>query len=186
MVPVRDKPHFEPQPWDDSETVLPGVCANGGYFLKSDTGPRFCVGGTVARPLATRRESRERFSVLGVEGSGVHCGKGLEEMMLRFAETHHAIQAVDGVVEAVVEENRVRVGAAETVFIPAVKAWKTAAADSIWAKWYVFANGGGIGELLMGVGTPYEWAVVPESEGVQAWDRSKLAGMEKELGFVVV
>lgn len=38
----------------------------------------------------------------------------------------------------------------------------------------------------MVVGTPYEWAVVPEVEHVKDWDRSKLAALEKELDFVVV
>jgi hypothetical protein len=185
MVPVRDRQHSEPQPWDGSGNALPGACANGGYFLKSDAGPKSTVGGTVVRPLATRSESRGRFSVFCLEGSSLHVGKGLEETMLRFAATHHAIQVVDGVVEVVVEENHVRGGAAETVFIPAEKARKMAA-ESVWTKWYVFANGGGIGEVLMGVGRAYEWAVVPEDEDLQAWDKSKLAGLDKELGFVVV
>jgi hypothetical protein len=26
MIPVRDKAQFDPQPWDGSETKLPGVC----------------------------------------------------------------------------------------------------------------------------------------------------------------
>lgn len=60
------------------------------------------------------------------------------------------------------------------------------AAESVWAKWYVFANGGGIGEALVGVGAAYEWAIVPEGENVQAWDRSKLAELQKELGFVLL
>lgn len=83
------------------------------------------------------------------------------------------------------EENRVHVGAAETVFIPARKAWKMAT-ESVWAKWYVFANGGGIGEVLMGVGAAYEGAVVPGGEDIQAWNRSKLAELQKELDFMAL
>jgi len=160
---------------------LPGVCENGGYFLRADKGPKFTVGGCVVRPLATRRESGGRFSVFQMEGAGIHRGKGLEDVMLRFGGTHHAIQVVDGAVEIVVEESLVHVGAAETVFIPAGKAWRMAA-ESIWAK----ANGGGIGEVMMAMGGAYEWAVVPECEDVKAWDRSKLAGLEKELDFVTL
>jgi hypothetical protein len=184
MVPVRDRQHSEPQPWDGSGNALPGACASGGYFLKSDAGPKSVVGGTVVRLLA-RRESGGRFSVFGLEGSSLHVGKGLEETMPRFAATHHAIQVIDGVVEVVVEENHGRVGAAETIFIPAGKAWKMAA-ESVWTKWYVSANDGGIGEVLMGVGRAYDWPVVPEDEDPQAWGKSKLAGLDKELGFVVI
>jgi hypothetical protein len=77
MVPVRDKEHFEPQPWDGSENVLPGVCANGGYFLKADAGPKFVAGGTVVRPLATRRESGGKFSVFLYGGVVVASWQGV-------------------------------------------------------------------------------------------------------------
>lgn len=50
----------------------------------------------MVRPLATRSESGGRFSVFCMEASSLHCGKGLEETMLGFARTHHAIQIVDG------------------------------------------------------------------------------------------
>jgi hypothetical protein len=59
--------------------------------------------------------------VFDAEGAGVHSGRGLEEVVVRFGVTHHAIQVVDGVVEVVVEDDRVSVGAAETVFIPGVE-----------------------------------------------------------------
>jgi hypothetical protein len=60
------------------------------------------------------------------------------------------------------------------------------AAESAWAKCYVFANGSGIGETMIGVGTTYERTTVPEDEDIKASDRSKLAGLEKELDFVVL
>jgi hypothetical protein len=83
-------------------------------------------------------------------------------------------------VEVVVKENHVRVSAAETVFIPGWKAWRMVA-ESVWAKWYIFANGSGIGEVMMGVGGAYEWAVVGEGGDVRAWDRGKFAGLQKEF-----
>jgi hypothetical protein len=107
------------------------VCARGGYFLRADAGPKWVV----VRPLATRRESGGGFSVVGVEGTGAHRGKGFEEeVVVRFGATHHAIQVVDGVVEVAVEGGEVSVGAAEAVFILAGKAWEMAA-ESIWAEW---------------------------------------------------
>jgi hypothetical protein len=50
MIPVRGKAQFDPQPWDGTEIKLPGVCADGGYFLRADAGEKFAVGGTVLRP----------------------------------------------------------------------------------------------------------------------------------------
>jgi len=108
---------------------------------------------------------------VGVEGARAHGGRGVESEVLRFAASHHVVLVVEG--------ERVRVGATETVFVPAGKAWRMGA-ESVWAKWYVFANGGGIGEVMIGVGMPYEWAVVPEVEDVKGWDRSKLAALERE------
>jgi hypothetical protein len=48
------------------------------------------------------------------------------------------------------------------------------AAENVWASWYIFANGGGIGEVIAGSGTAGEWAVVPENKDVQAWDKAAL------------
>jgi len=175
-----------PQPWDPSaDNTLPGVCAPGGYFLRADSGPKFLVGGCVVRPLATRKESEGKFSVFCVEGAKAYAGRGLEDISLRFSETHHALQVVDGVVEVVVEGDMVRVGAAETVFVPAGKAWSMAV-ESIWEKWYVFANRGGIGEVMIGVGENYEWAVVPQVGDVGQLDKAKFEGLQDELGFAVV
>jgi hypothetical protein len=38
-----------------------------------------------------RKESDGKFSVFDFDWSSFHCGKRLEEAMLRFAVTHHAI-----------------------------------------------------------------------------------------------
>jgi hypothetical protein len=59
-------------------------------------------------------------------------------------------------------------------------------ADSVWAKWYVFANGGGIGEVMVSDVATCECAMVPQDGEVQAWDRSKLTELEMELGFIVL
>jgi mannose-6-phosphate isomerase-like protein (cupin superfamily) len=184
MVPVREKAQFDPQPWDGSENVLPGACEKGGYFLKADTGPKSVVGGTVVRPLATCKETAGTFSVYSVEASSYHAQSGLTQT-LKFTDTHHAFQPIEGVLKIVIDGEQVRATVGETVFVPKGTPF-TFEAESVAAKFYVFANGGGLGEVLMALGESYTSVVLPESADVKAWDAAKLKDLEAELAFVVV
>jgi mannose-6-phosphate isomerase-like protein (cupin superfamily) len=184
MIPIREKEQFPPQPWDGTEVKLPGVCEDGGYFLMEGKGEKWVVGGTVVRPLATRKETNGRFSIYSLEGSSLHARKGLEKL-LEFKETHHAVYTVEGVVKLVIDGSEVKTTAGETSFVPAGTKWRLEA-ESVYARAYLFANGGGIGEILTEVGSGYEASAVPHlGEGV-AWDESKLKGLETELKFAVV
>ena len=142
-------------------------------------GPKFVVGETVVRPLATRKESDGKFSVFSFEGSSFHCGKRLEETMLRFEVTHHAIRVVEGAVEVEVEENRQR---RLSHLLGSRGGWwrRVFGRIGIFCHWWWYWRS------MMGVGGAYEWAVVPEGGDVRAWDRGKLASLQKELSFVVL
>ena len=184
MIPVRDKAQFDPQPWDGSETTLPGVCENGGYFLKEGAGEKFTVCGTVVRPMATRKESNGRFSFYCIEGSSFHAGKGMNKE-LEFKATHHAIYTVEGVLKLLIDGSDVKTTAGETTFVPAGTKWNFDM-ESAYARAYVFANGGGIGEVLTSVGTKYQMAGLPQPSDAGTWDESKLKGLELELELVVI
>jgi hypothetical protein len=54
----------------------------------------------------------------------------------------------------------------------------------VYARAYVFANGGGIGEILQSLGSKYEFPSVPTD--AVAWDESKLKALESELRFAVI
>lgn len=182
MVPCREKPHFEPQPWDEStDSSLPGTCARGGYFLRADAGKRHVVGGTVIRPLATRAETDDRFSVYELLSSSLHSSEGFTTP-LTFKETHHAIYVVDGTLTLSISGSTSVASAGETMFVPAGTSWKVDA-ESRFAKSYVFANGGGIGEVLSSVGEAYESPGVPDD--AVSFDEGKLKGLEGTLGFSV-
>ena len=183
MVPVREKAHFDPQPWDAAtDEKLPGVCERGGYFLKSGKGERFVVGGTVVRPLATRRETDGRFSIYEVQGAASHAEKsGVGR--LRFETVHHAVYVVDGSLKLEVDGKSEMATAGETVFVPAGLSWSVNV-ESKYARWYVFANGGGVGEVLTSVGSVYELPGVPD-EALE-FDVGKAKGLEGELGFAIV
>jgi hypothetical protein len=184
MIPVRDKAPFDPQPWNGTENKLPGVCDNGGYFLKAGAGDKFVLGGTVVRALATRKETAGRFSVYEIEGSSFHAGKGLTKA-LEFKDTHHAIQTVEGVLTLVINGSEVKTSVGETTFVPAWTKWSFES-ESVYVRAYVFANGGGVGEVLTSLGSKYKSAAVPQVSEAEAWQESKLKGLEAELNFTAI
>ena len=180
MIPVREKQQFDPQPWDGSEMSLPGKLEDGGYFLKAGAGEKWSVGGTVVRPLATRKEAADRFSIYDISGSSANGGFG---KTLKFEETHHAVFTVEGVLKLEVEGEEVKTTAGETTFVPAGAKWKLGF-ESVYARAYIFANGGGLGEVLTSVGSKYEEAVVGGSE-VGSLNEGQLKSLEGELKFIV-
>ena len=184
MIPVRDKAPFDPQPWNGTENKLPGACENGGYFLKAGAGDKFVLGGTVVRGLATRKETAGRFSVYEIEGSSFHAGKALAKA-LEFKDTHHAIQTVEGVLTLVINGSEVKTSVGETTFVPAGTKWSFES-ESVYVRAYVFANGGGVGEILTSLGLKYESAAVPQVGEAEAWEESKLKGLEAELNFTAI
>jgi hypothetical protein len=60
-------------------------------------GPVFEVGGTLVRPLVTRKETKGRFSIYCVESSSLYREKGFNKMV-QFAQMHHALQTAEGIV----------------------------------------------------------------------------------------
>jgi len=182
MIPVREKEQFDPQLWDGTENSLPGKCEDGGYFLKDGAGEKFEVGGVVIRALATRKETAGRFSIYAWEGSTMYAENAWKG--LKFEETHHAFYIESGTLKFLINGTEVVAMAGETAFVPAGTIWSVEA-TSIYAKAYVFANGGGYGESLASVGTVYEFAALPQVGEIAAWDESKLKGLEAELRFTV-
>jgi hypothetical protein len=183
MIPVRDKAQFDPQPWDGTETILPGVCEDGGYFLKADAGEKFAVGGTVLRPLATRNETDGRFSIYSLEGSAMHAGKGLATP-LKFEDTHHGLYIATGMIKLIIDGTEATATAGETAFVPAGTAWEFDV-QSVYAKVYMFANGGGIGEVLASIGSKFDFAAVPQVSEEVTWDKRKLKDLEVGLKFTI-
>ncbi|KAH7336451.1 RmlC-like cupin domain-containing protein [Rhexocercosporidium sp. MPI-PUGE-AT-0058] len=214
MIPSRETPHYDPQPWSATDSSLPGHCSRGGYFLRANTGTKYLVPstGSVLRPLATRRETDSKFSIYEVHASSLHAkssssssssssgssksgtgtatGTGTAFPALKFATTHHALYIIDGTFALLVDGKSTLATGGETVFIPAGAAWRFGA-ESRYARCYVFANGGGVGEVMTGSGRVFgepgvvvmPEEVVPSGEGEEA---ERVRGLEGELGFVVV
>lgn len=182
MIPVREKQSFDPQPWDGTENVLPGKVEDGGYFLRNGEGGKVVTGGVITRALASRKETDGRFSIYCLEASSLLAEKGGLGREVQFEDTHHAIYTVDGIVKLNIDGSEVRTTVGETTFVPAGTKWSFEA-GSVYARAYVFANGGGIGEVLTSVGSKYEFAGVPAE--VENWDESELKSLEAELKFTM-
>ncbi len=181
MVPCREKAHFEPQPWDEDDETLPGKCERGGYFLRAGAGRRYVVGGTVVRALATRAETDGKFSIYELLASSLHASKSFS-VPLNFKETHHAIYVLDGTFTLSVDGSASVASVGETVFVPAGMEWRVEA-ESRFARAYVFANGGGLGEALSFLGSEFGFPGVPDD--AMAFDEVKLKGLQEKLGFSV-
>lgn len=181
MVPLPMHPKFEPQAWDGGEKVLPGGLE--AYFLRAGSGPGFLVGGMVVRPLCGMAESGAKFVIGRVEGSVMHGGGVFEgEKTIKFESTHHCFQVAEGTVKFTIDGTVGELSSMETVYIPAGKEFSFEVTSKLGSA-YVFANGGGVVDLLMKLGKKYSAPLIPEK--ADEFDVSRISGMEKELGFTM-
>ena len=175
MVPVPHHPGSAPQEWEaGNDTALPGTCAP--YYLRALTGPRYLFGGIVSRPLATTKESNNRFSVGSIEGSSVH-NTSIPWTGLKFADVHHCFQVDTGVFEVTINDSKTKLSSGETVYIPKGTSFDIRF-GSRFAKAYVFSNGGGLLEYLMEAGKTFEDNLVPEK--AESIDRVSLRSLAEK------
>jgi quercetin dioxygenase-like cupin family protein len=181
MVPQPMHPKFEPQAWDGAEKTLPGGLEL--YFLKAGSAPGWVVGGTVVRVLCGMGESGGKFVIGRVEGSGMHKGGLFEgKKTIRFENTQHCFQVDQGTVRFTIDGATGELSSMETVYIPAGKEFSFEVTSSLGSA-YVFANGGGVVDLLTKLGKGYSAPLIPEK--AEEFDASRISGLEKELGFTM-
>ncbi|KAK5046896.1 hypothetical protein LTR84_007250 [Exophiala bonariae] len=169
MIPVRDHPAVQPQPWrDGADDKLPGALKP--YFLRAGTGPRFLVGGVVVSPLIGAAESDGRFSIACIEGSSWHEGSPLSETF-RFANVHHAIQVVDGQLGLTIGDQEATLNVGETAYIPKTTSFSMRV-RSRYIKFYVFISGNGLADLLCQLGKSYDQTIPPERP--VAWEKGEM------------
>lgn len=162
VVPMPQQKQFDPLPWEQKDSVLPGKMES--YFLKSGSGPAWLSGGTVIRPLITTAESGGKLAIGSIEGCSQHASSEIFSRGLKvsFPETHHAFRIDEGTVEfslgnappSVLHAGDVVYVPGNTVFCYQIR--------SRYAKMYAFASGKGIVELLIGVGEKYTSPIPPE------------------------
>lgn len=181
MIPVRDQAYFPPQNWEDGDEKLPGALEP--YFLKSGSGPKYLVGGSIIRPLATTAETAGKFTVGSIEGSSHPNLSGIlaKGQSIKFKSTHHCFQVVDGAIDFSIDGGAAqRLNAGELVYVPAGTQFRFEYAAR-FAKAYVFASGGGLLELLIRLGQEYNSSILPEKAA--QWDGSELQGLGDSFGY---
>ena len=179
MIPVRDHPQVEPQPWADTkDNKLSGDLKP--YFLRAGTGPKYLLGGVICSPLATTAESSGRFSIASIEGSSWHDNSPLSSQ-IQFEDVHHAFQVSDGAVEFRVSgQDKAVLQVGETIYIPKGTAFGVNI-KTRYAKMYVFASGGGLADVLCKAGKTYHQSVPPAK--VESWEKADLEALQTEVGF---
>ncbi|KXT16290.1 hypothetical protein AC579_465 [Pseudocercospora musae] len=178
MVPLPQHKQFGPSPWKETENELPGKLEP--YFLKNATGPAYLAGGSVVRPLITTAESDGKFVIGSIEGSKQHAGNDLfaAGRQLRFSETHHAFQVVEGAVQFDIgSAPPTLLHSGEIVHVPRGTNFSYHFRTR-FAKMYSFASGPGVVELLIKSGQSYSAPVPPEK--ASALENQQLQDSAKE------
>lgn len=180
MVPCPRHTQFDPQPWQQDENQLPGACEP--YFLRNDCGPKYVLGGTVVRPLATTAESGDKFSIASIEGSSYHSDEFVfaNSLSIAFSKAHHCFQVSDGSVEFTVSGSITLLSPGETIYIPSGTGFRFDF-TSKFAKTYVFSNGAGISELFCKLGQDYAPGLIPEE--VAPWNAKNLHDLQQDYGY---
>lgn len=177
MIPQPHIAHFEPQPWEKEDSILPDGTQP--YFLKNGSGPKYLAGSTLCRPLITTTQTAGRFTIGSIEGSSYHEN---HLQIMEFADVHHCFQVSDGSMHFEVDGARVQLATGETLFIPSGSKFGFSYADR-FAKAYVFSNGGGLVEVLSKVGGSYDAPLIPQH--LPCCKRIKLVDAQQEFGFTL-
>lgn len=181
MVPCPQHKQFGPQEWQADENRLPGSPEP--YFLKNASGPAYEAGGMVCRPLITTAESHGKFAIGSLEGTSQHYQQSIfakEERYLRFDKVHHAFQVVMGSVEFHLDSSAPsKLAAGEVIYVPKSTAFRFRMASRN-NKMYVFANGGGLVEMLSKLGKDHSSPIPPEK--AEAVEFGALEALQSRFG----
>lgn len=192
MIPCPQQASFAPQPWPETDNRLPGKPEP--YFVKNATGPAWEMGGMVARPLVTGKESDGKFSIGSIETSVQYnassifaAATGPTPRLLKFPNVHHAFLVVTGSVnfhlsadETSTTSSETTLTASEIIYIPSNTAFRFTTI-SRYAKMYAFASGDGLLAILCQLGATHGSTVLPEKAG--EWNRTTLTGANSTERF---
>lgn len=173
------QPHYEPpevSDWTKDDTKLPE--GKEGYFLRSNTGPCWMLGGVMSRPFATTKQSDGLFAISSIESSKDY-GETVFSKYMNFASVDHCLCVMEGTLKVSLQglgDSLFREG--ETVVIPAGQAFALGF-ESKYVKVHSFSDGDGIEALIHQLGKQVEEVVLPDQ--APKWDPSRLASVKKQL-----
>lgn len=177
------QPHYQPpevSEWTKEDEKLPDGYE--GYFLRSNTGPRWMLGGVMSRPFVTTKQSNGVCAISSIESSREY-GETVFSRYMTFASVDHCLCVMEGTLKVSLQGSGDSVfHEGETVVIPAGQAFSLGF-ESKYVKVHSFADGDGIESLIHRLGKPVEEVVLPDQ--APEWDLSKLASVAQELNVIV-
>ncbi|KAH0167354.1 cupin domain-containing protein, partial [Aureobasidium melanogenum] len=180
MVPKRDHKGAEPILCTNKDNKLSNS-ATEPYFLKADAGPRYASGGLLVKPLCQKADSNGKFSIARLEGSATIKSQYLAYNTLTFETSHHCFLVDMGSFRLTVDGQSSEISAGETIFVPAGQEF-TLEVASRYAALYVFTNGGGLVEMLVGMGKGYDSQIIAEDFPT---DAGEVDGLQEKVGVKV-
>lgn len=135
------------------------------YYLKANTGPRWMLGGVMARPFITTKQSDGKFAIASVESSSAYGAASNPFATPRaFGKTDHVFNVLEGVLSVGLDgaENPVREG--ESVMVPAGQAFSLKF-ESKYVRAWSWASGDGVESVVMKAGKSFEGIVLPDEVG---------------------
>lgn len=177
---VHFHPHHqgaEVSDWTAEDEILPPTTQ--AYYLKANTGPRWVLGGVMSRPFATIQQTGGKFAVSSIESSSTY-GSSIFDTPLSFPKTHHCFCGLEGVVEITLSDGSTELlRQGESAFVAAGTAFSlTFKTKNV--RFWSFASGAGIEEVIQQAGESYKGFVIPEK--AVAVDEKKVEAVLSSLG----
>ncbi|KAG9664165.1 cupin domain-containing protein, partial [Aureobasidium melanogenum] len=179
MVPKRDHKGAEPVLCTQEDNRLSNSPTEP-YFLKADAGPRYASAGLLVKPLCQKADTDGKFSIARLEGSAAIKSQYLAYNTLTFETSHHCFLVDMGGFRLTVDGQSSEISAGETIFVPAGQEF-TLEVASRYAALYVFTNGGGLVEMLVGMGKEYGSQIIAEDFPTDAGE----IGLQEKVGVKV-
>ncbi|KAG9599955.1 cupin domain-containing protein, partial [Aureobasidium melanogenum] len=180
MVPKRDHKGAEPVLCTNKDNKLSNT-ATEPYFLKADAGPRYASAGLLVKPLCQKADTDGKFSIARLEGAAAIKSQYLAYNTLTFETSHHCFLVDMGSFRLTVDGQSSEISAGETIFVPAGQEF-TLEVASKYAALYVFTNGGGLVEMLVGMGREYGSQIIAEDFPT---DAGEVNGLQQKVGVKV-
>lgn len=179
------QPHHVPAAlgeWDKDDEKLPDGDKPQPYFLRSNTGPRWMLGGVMSRPFITTKQCNSVCAISSIESSDVYPeSTSVLSKQMTFKNVDHCLCVLEGLLAVRLPgqpDSVIREG--ETALIPAGQTFSLKFASRYVRVWS-FTSGDGIESLIHKLGTPFESLVLPDKAVGGEIDQQKLAEVAKEI-----
>ncbi|KAH1371269.1 hypothetical protein KXV22_008231 [Aspergillus fumigatus] len=152
------------------------------YYLRSNTGPKWMLGGVMSRPFITTKQSNGVCAISSIESSKVY-SEGLLSKYMTFKSVDHCFCVLEGTLTVRLKGSTDTVfREGETVVVPAGQAFALRF-ESKYVRVYSFTDGDGIESLVRRLGKPFEGSVLPDKE--PEWEHTQVQPVATELNVEI-